>query len=101
MPPKRIEDQPVIDPASTDMHMEDTSDAPTQKKRRETIAIHGDRLRRQLESRGKIPLTFHKCHGRPIGTNATSFMTELSVAVKKFSPLQVTDWRKIREEQKR
>ncbi|KAG6527583.1 hypothetical protein ZIOFF_009698 [Zingiber officinale] len=39
--------------------------------------------------------------GHPIGPNAASFMTELGLSVKKFSPLQAKSWKHIPAENKR
>ncbi|KAK6156728.1 hypothetical protein DH2020_010976 [Rehmannia glutinosa] len=99
MPPERVEDQPVINPV-TDVPGEKTSNAPAPKKRKETRATHGEKLRRHVESEGKISLTFRKIDGRPVGSHRAEFATEVGVAVKKFAPLQMLGWRHIFEEQK-
>ncbi|KAI3445295.1 hypothetical protein Pfo_001960 [Paulownia fortunei] len=99
MPPKRIDEQPVIDRATSDISMEEsTSDASTQRQHRDTRAAHGDKLRRYIKEMGRILVTFRKSDGHPTRQHASSFMIELGVAVKKFVPLQVADWRHITEE---
>lgn len=61
---------------------------------------HADTLCKCSKENGKIPLIFPKKDGHPVGKYASEFMTELGKAVKKFAPLQVSGWKRVREEQK-
>ncbi|XP_074570592.1 uncharacterized protein LOC141827265 [Curcuma longa] len=89
MPPKRIEHLPVVPTPDDDS-------SPTGRPlRRDTRGTHSDRLRRQIEERGRLPITFRKSDGHPIGPNAAAFMTELGVSIKKFAPLQVKSWKHV------
>lgn len=58
-------------------------------------------LRKYLKEKGKIPVAFCEKDGRPVGKYANVFKTELSIAVKRFAPLQVSGWKSVTEEQKR
>ncbi|XP_074561002.1 uncharacterized protein LOC141817226 [Curcuma longa] len=94
MPPKRIEHLPVVPTP------DDDSSPSGRPLRRETRGTHSDRLRRQIEERGRLPITFRKSDGHPIGPNAAAFMTELGVSIKKFAPLQIKSWKHIPADRK-
>ncbi|KAH6781636.1 hypothetical protein C2S51_006929 [Perilla frutescens var. frutescens] len=103
MSPKHIEGQPVNDMPIVGRSSTATNaaDVPTQKQRSVKGLKHADRLRKYLKEKHKIPITFRKKDGLPVGKYASLFKTELGIAVKKFAPLQVSGWKNITEEQKR
>ncbi|KAL1553450.1 hypothetical protein AAHA92_14126 [Salvia divinorum] len=74
-------------------------DAPSEEQGLDKRLTHADRLHKCLKR--KIAVLFRKKDGHPVGKYASVFMKELCIAVKKHAPLQVQDWKKVTDEQKR
>ncbi|KAG6482237.1 hypothetical protein ZIOFF_058868 [Zingiber officinale] len=75
MPPKRIEHLPVMQTPT-----DGSSSSNGLPLHRETRGTHSDRLRCQISTQGRLPITFRHSDGHPIGPNAASFMTELGLS---------------------